>query len=73
MSSPHDFDYDQPSRDALAGSYVEVSDCAPETPAAELPASQDKSVVAQTERLFGLTLSVGDAASAEPLSRKPQE
>ena len=72
MHHPHGFDYDQPSRDALAGIYVEVSDCACGTPPAEVPASQEKPAVAQMEELFGLTLSVDDGDTAGRISRARQ-
>jgi hypothetical protein len=59
-----EFDYCQPSRDALAGIYVEVTDSARGTPAAELPAKQDRLVVSnQVQQLFGLTVSVDDRAA----------
>jgi len=52
MIIPQEFDYDQPGRDALIGVYVEVSDSAPGASAAEVPASQEKSVAHEAERLF---------------------
>ena len=71
MHNPHGFDYNQPSWDAQAGIYVEVSDSVPGTPAAELSASQEKPVIAQVEQLFGLTISVDDDTAERP-SRTPQ-
>lgn len=72
MRNPHGFDYNQPSRDALAGIYVEVSDSGAGTPTAELPASQEKPVVlAPVEQLFGIILSVVDDDTAERPSRTP--
>ena len=68
MRNPQGFDYDQPSRDALAGIYVEVGDSAAET--AKLRAGQERPVVvAEMERLFGLTLTVDDENTAERPSR----
>jgi hypothetical protein len=72
MRNPQAFDYNQPSRDALAGIYVEVSDGHPDTRGAELSASQEKPAVAQVEQLFGLTLSVDDADSVQRPSWTPQ-
>jgi hypothetical protein len=73
MRNPPGFDYNQPSRDALSGIYVEVSDSGPGTPPAELPASQKQRVVpAPVEQLFGITLSVDDDDPAERPSRTPQ-
>jgi hypothetical protein len=66
MHNPHGFDYNQPNRDALTGIYVEVSDSVSGTPAAKLPASQEKPVIAQVEQLFGLTISVNDDTAERP-------
>lgn len=72
MPDSQGFDYNQPSRDALAGIYVEVSDSAAEMPAALLPGAQEEPVaLAQVERLFGLTVSVDDENLAERPSRTP--
>lgn len=73
MRNPHAFDYNQPSHDALAGIYVEVSDFGPGVPTAELPASQEKpAVLAPVEQLFGITVSVEDDDTAARSSRAPQ-
>lgn len=73
MRNPHGFDYHQPSRDALAGIYVEGSDASPGTLPAEVPASQEKPVGrAPVEQLFGITLSVDDEDVAERPSRAPE-
>jgi hypothetical protein len=66
MHNSHGFDYNQPSRDALAGIYVEVRDSVPRTPVAELPASQEKPVIDQVEQLFGLTISADDDMAERP-------
>lgn len=61
MRNPHGFDYNHPSRDALAGIFVEGSDFGRGTSTVELPASQEKPVaLVLVEQLFGITLSVED-------------
>lgn len=73
MRNSHRFDYNQPSRDSLAGIYVEASDFGRGTLPAELPASQDKAVaLAPVEQLFGITMSVDDDDTAAQHSRTPQ-
>lgn len=73
MRNLHEFDYNQPSRDALAGIYVEGSDLVRGTPTAELPASREKAVVlAPVEQLFGITVSVDDGDTVTQHSRMPQ-
>lgn len=74
MRNPHEFDYTQPSHDALVGIYVEGNDFVPGVPTAELPASQEKPVVpALLEQLFGITVSVEDDDTAARSSRAPQK
>jgi hypothetical protein len=73
MQNPPGFDYNQPSRDTLAGIYVEGSDSAAAHPAAEMPAGQGGQVTPdQTERLFGVTLTVDDENPADRPNRTPQ-
>lgn len=71
MRTSQGFNYHQPSRDALAGIYVEVTDSAAETPVATFRAGQEESAVrAGVERLFGLTVSVDDQNTArQPMPR----
>jgi hypothetical protein len=60
MQNPQGFDYSQPNRATLAGIYVEVSDSAAQAPAPGLPVGQERPVaLAEIERLFGLTVTVG--------------
>lgn len=67
MRSSQDFNYHQPSPDALAGIYVEASDSDAETLPLELPMRQEKpSMAAQLEQLFGVTLSVDDEMAEQP-------
>jgi hypothetical protein len=66
------FDYDQPSRDALAGIYVEVcdpiaGDVADKDTAMQVPC--DTQAPPQPEELFGLTLTVDDGMPAEQTNR----
>lgn len=70
MHNPQDFDYNQPSRDALAGICVEVSDGPAEVPSST--GQEGPVVVAQLERLFGLTLTVDDENTAERPNRTPR-
>ena len=67
MRNSQGFDYKQPTRDALAGIYVEVSDSAAENPAAEPNMSP---VPPQVDTLFGLTVTVDDENTAERSNRK---
>ncbi len=73
MSSSRGFDYDQPSRDALAGINLQVSDSAPAIPPGDSISTPNKPVVpGQMERLFGLTLSVDDDNAGEKFGRTPR-
>jgi len=59
-------DYHQPTRDSLAGIYLEVSDSGAENPAAEWNADRLATVVpGEMEKLFGLTLTVDDVNTKE--------
>jgi hypothetical protein len=64
MRSTQVFDYDQPTRDSLAGIYVEASD-----EALEQVGSADSGSACQTSpqpaALFGLTLTVDDSANTD--------
>jgi len=65
MQDPPKFDYDQPSRDTLAGIYVEACDSA-ETSPIELPGEQKKPLAfAPLELLFGITVTVDDRAPSD--------
>ncbi len=64
------FDYDQPTRDTLAGIYVEASDEALEqTGSAEMPSGGQS--VPQQAALFGLTLDFDDSANAKQSDGRP--
>jgi hypothetical protein len=64
------FAYDRPSRDTLAGIYVEASDEAVEQPGAidTEPASQPSLPAAA---LFGLTLTAADSTNAKQSNAQP--
>jgi hypothetical protein len=62
MPDSEQFDFDRPSRDTLAGIYVEASDasadgCSP-------PARRGPDAAVEAERLFGITVTVSDQDSA---------
>ena len=65
MGNSQAFDYDQPTRDTLAGIYVEASDEALEQ-AGGVDTGSDGQSVPQPAALFGLTLTVDDSANAKP-------
>jgi hypothetical protein len=71
MPNPHDFDYNQPSLDSLAGIYVEACDPVAGDVANESPAVQVPNIQAppRLDELFGLTLTVEDGITAEQTSR----
>lgn len=68
MPTSQDFTYDQPTRDALAGIYVEASDGTPGV-SAHVSAAGPREPVGQPlprpEALFGLTLTVVDDPASE--------
>ena len=57
------FDYDQPTRDSLAGIYVEASDEALEQ-AGGVDTGSARQSAPQPAALFGLTLTADDSANA---------
>jgi hypothetical protein len=72
MQNSEKFDYNQPSRDALAGMYVEVSDSPVKSSATEFHGALGGTVVPTgAERLFGLTITVDDENSTEQPGRTP--
>jgi hypothetical protein len=64
------FDYDQPSRDSLAGIYVEASDEALEQAGSVDPGAAGQSAP-QPTALFGLTLTTDDSANAKQSNARP--
>ena len=70
MGNSQVFDYDQPTRDSLAGIYVEASD-----EAVEQAGGVDTGCVGQSAlepaALFGLTLTVDDGANAKQSNARP--
>ena len=75
MRNSNEFDYDEPSRDTLAGIYVEVTDSIDEDVAGSGTAGQPATPVPapRPEDLYGFTLSVDDRMAAERSSRgKPK-
>jgi hypothetical protein len=69
MTPKQVFDYDQPTRDSLAGIYVEASDEALEQ-AGGVDTSAGRSVP-QPAALFGLTLTADDSANAKQSNARP--
>jgi hypothetical protein len=70
MGNSQVFDYDQPTRDSLAGIYVEASDEALEQAGGVDIESADQSAQ-QAAALFGLTLTVDDGANAKQSNARP--
>jgi len=64
MGNSQVFDYDQPTRDSLAGIYVEASDEESEQGGGADTGSAGQSGPKPTA-LFGLTLTVDDSANAQ--------
>jgi hypothetical protein len=64
MGNSKDFDYDQPTRDTLAGIYVEASDERLE-PTGGVDTGSAAQLAPQAAALFGLTLTVDDRANAK--------
>ena len=64
MGNSQVFDYDQPTRDSLAGIYVEASDEALEQAGGVDTGSAGQSAP-QAAALFGLTLTADDSANAK--------
>jgi hypothetical protein len=65
MGNSKVFDYDQPTRDSLAGVYVEASD-----DGSDRAGGIDTESAGQTA-LFGLTVTVEDSANAEQSDTRP--
>ena len=70
MGNSQVFDYDQPTRDSLAGIYVEASDEALEQAGGADTGSAGQSAP-QPAALFGLTLTVDDGVSAKQSNALP--
>src|ERR1700683_5348926 len=70
MGNSQVFDYDQPTRDSLAGIYVEASDEAFEHTGGVDPGSVGGSAP-QAAALFGLTLTADDSANAKQCNARP--
>jgi len=64
MKNPPIFDYDQPTRDSLAGIYVEASDEALE-PAGGVNSGPTGRLASRAATLFGLTLTADDSVKAK--------
>jgi hypothetical protein len=64
------FDYDQPTRDSLAGIYVEASDEVLEHPGGVDTGPAGQSTL-RSAALFGLTISVDDSANAQQSNAQP--
>jgi hypothetical protein len=70
VQNPEKFDYNQPSLDALAGIYVEVTDSPVETPATQFNGAPGGTILpTEVERLFGLTMTVDDESPADQPGR----
>jgi hypothetical protein len=63
MGNSQGFDYDQATRDSLAGIYVEASDEALEQ-AADVDTGSADEPAPQPAALFGLTVTADDSANA---------
>ena len=70
MGNSQVFDYDQPTRDSLAGIYVEASDEALEQAGGVDTGSAGQSAP-QPVALFGLTLTADDSANAKQSNARP--
>jgi len=70
MGNSKVFDYDQPTRDSLAGIYVEASDEALQQAGGVDTGSAGQSAP-QPAALFGLTLTVDDSANAKQSNARP--
>jgi hypothetical protein len=70
MGNSQIFDYDQPTRDTLAGIYVEASDEALAQATGVDPGSAGQPAP-QPAALFGLTLTADDSASAKQSNARP--
>ncbi len=70
MRNSQVFDYDQPTRDSLAGLYVEASDEALEQ-AGRVDTASAGQLAPQPAALFGLTLSADDSANAKQSKAQP--
>jgi len=65
MGNSQGFDYDKPTRESLAGIYVEASDEGPEKGGGADTGAAGQSGP-QPGALFGLTLTVDDSANTKP-------
>ena len=63
MGNSQVFDYDQPTRDTLAGIYVEASDEALQ-PAGAIDTGSARQSAPQPAAIFGLTVTADDRAKA---------
>ena len=70
MGNSQAFDYDQPTRDTLAGIYVEASDEALEQAGGVDTGSAGQSAP-QPAALFGLTLTADDSANGKQSYTRP--
>ena len=70
MENSQVFDYDQPTRDSLAGIYVEASDETLE-PAGGVDTGSAGQSAPQPAALFGLTLTADDSANAKQSNARP--
>jgi hypothetical protein len=68
MGNTAQFDYCQPTRDALIGIYVEVSDA--ENPAAG-STTPTTTEIPHHQKLFGVSVTVEDENTAEESGRTP--
>ena len=64
------FDYEQPTRDSLAGIYVEASDQVLDQAGGVDPGTAGP-LAPQPGALFGLTLTVDDSANAKQSNARP--
>ena len=72
MGNSQVFDYDQPTRDSLAGIYVEASDEALDQAGRVDPGSGSQ-LAPQSAALFGLTLTADDSANAKQADARPAD
>ena len=70
MGNSQVFDYDRPTRDSLAGIYVEASDEALEQAGGVDTGSAGQSG-SQPAALFGLTVTADDSANAKQSNARP--
>jgi hypothetical protein len=70
MGNSQVFDYDQPTRDSLAGIYVEASDEVLE-PAGDVDTGSTGQSAPQAAALFGLTMTADDSTNVKQSKARP--